>query len=165
MYDFWGPVPLITTSNTTPQDRPSRPTDDEFVKFVEDEFIAVSEILPTQQVQFPRATKGAALGFLTRFYMNNHKWELAEQTSQDIIDLGVYDLFDGASRADLFEVGNEGDNEFLYVVPYSSANPQNTYLSHAAPDGYQWEFSPLTNFAADFHVTSSFVNSLIFLKT
>ena len=46
MYDFWGPVPLITTSNTTPQDRPSRPTDDEFVKFVEDEFIAVSEILP-----------------------------------------------------------------------------------------------------------------------
>ncbi len=160
LYDFWGPVPLITTSNTTPQDRPLRPTNDEFIKFLEDEFIACSEVLPLTQNEFPRATKGAALGFLTKFYLNNKKWSLAAETAETIIENGTYALFVGdTSRAQLFDLEKETCNEFIFVSPFSTKSVKNTYLSHAVPDKYKWKYNTMTNFAANFCIPTSFLNT------
>lgn len=160
LYDFWGPVPLILTSNTTPQDRPARAEQDEFIDFVENEFLELVEILPLEQDEYPRATKGAAQGFLTRFYMNNHEWELAAASASTVMDYGIYDLFEGTeSRAELFNVDNEGDNEFIFVAPFSSQSPANSYNSHAVPDNYQWTYSALSNYAADFLIPSSFIET------
>ncbi|QGY42561.1 RagB/SusD family nutrient uptake outer membrane protein [Maribellus comscasis] len=160
LYDYWGPVPLILTSDTYPSDRPSRPSDDEFVEFVESEFIACSEVLPWTQDEFPRASKGAALGFLTKFYLNNHKWSLAAETAKEIIDSEVHELFKGGtSRADLFDIENEGNSEMIYVQAYSSQNPSNGYHSHAVPDNYTWKYNTLTNYAADFRIPDSFLDT------
>ncbi|HET7361828.1 MAG TPA: RagB/SusD family nutrient uptake outer membrane protein [Salinimicrobium sp.] len=158
--DLFGPVPIITTSETSVDARPSRPTEGEFNTFVENEFLAVSEVLPKTQAQFGRATKGAALGFLTKFYLNNKKWAEAAETAKKVMDLGVYSLFTAGNRTELFALSNEGNSEFIYVAPFPD-NPTgalgNTYLSHTAPDGYQWKWPPKVIFAADFRIRSEFL--------
>jgi len=132
----------------------------EIIKFLEDEFLACSQVLPLTQADFPRATKGAALGFLTKFYLNNRKWSLAAETAETIIESGVYELFVGdTSRAQLFDLENEGCSEFIFVVPYSSKKPANTYLACAVPDNYKFKYVSKTNFAADFRIPDSFLNT------
>lgn len=160
LYDLFGPTPLILTSETSVDDRPARAPEEEFVQFVEDEFLAVSEILPATQTQYPRATSGAALGFLTKFYLNNKKWQQAAETAKKIIDSNTYAIFQGDNRTDLFALENQMNSEFIFVSPFI---PQgaigNTYLSHAAPPGYQWKFPPKVNFAAQFKIRSAFINT------
>jgi len=158
-YSMWGPVPLVTSGITKPQDKPSRPTDEEFVEFVENEFIACSKILPWEQDQFSRATKGAALGFLTKFYLNNHKWDMAAETAKTIIESGVYELFKGESRADLFEIENETSNEFIFVYPISSQKLGNFYHRFAVPDNYVWKYTPLINYPATYKIRTAFLNT------
>lgn len=160
LYDLWGPVPLLTTSNTAPQDRPARATKEEMLEFLEEELIAASEGLPLTQDEFPRATKGAALGYLARFYLNQKRWEETAETAQLIINSQVYDLFVGdTSRAELFEVKNERDNEFIYVVPYSFSGMANQYSSHAAPPNFQFKYPPHINYAAQFRIRDAFLNT------
>lgn len=163
LYDFFGPVPLITTSETRVTDRPSRASDDEIVNFIESEFQAASEVLPTDappRNQYGRPTRGAALGALTKFYMMNKKWTEAAATSQEIINSGVYDLFTEGNRKDLFSHENQRDNEFIFVSVMSDTPDDDTgngWLSHVVPRGYQWEYPPRQIFAAAYKIRSEFL--------
>jgi len=162
LYDLWGPVPLITTSETAVTDRPERPTDEEIVTFIESEFEDVSNLLPATQEDYGRATKGAALGFLCKFYLNQKQWELAAETAKQIMDSNTYSIYTEGDRTDLFALENEECDEFIYVHPFPE-NPAssigNTYLSHAAPPGYQFKYPPKQNFAAQFRIRTDFINS------
>ncbi len=162
LYDLFGPVPILVDSRTSVQDRPARPTDEEFVRFLEDELQAVSEALPLTQGQFGRPTSGAALGFLTKFYLNNKKWSEAASTAQEIIQSNQYDIFRAGNRTDLFALENSRNSEFIYVVHFPdnpTGNLGNTYINHAAPPGYRWQFPPKVNFAAQFKIRSAFLNT------
>jgi len=162
LYDFFGPVPLITSSNTNSDDRPSRPSQEEFFSFVENEFQEVAAILPATQEQYSRATSGAAYGFLSKFHLNNKDWQNAADAAQQVIDLGVHQLYDQGNRTDLFNLNNQQASEFIFVFPFPT-NPTsglgNTYISHAAPPGYRWMFPPKVNFAAQFKIRSDFLNT------
>ncbi|MEK6481401.1 RagB/SusD family nutrient uptake outer membrane protein [Catalinimonas sp. 4WD22] len=160
LYDFFGPTPLVLSSEVSIDDRPERATREEFISFVESEFQAVSEILPATQDQYPRATSGAALGFLTKFYLNNKMWQEAAETAQEVISSNTYVLFDGENRTDLFALENERNSEFIFVRPHI---PQpgfgNGYIAHAAPPNYQFQYPPKENFAAQYKILSSFINT------
>jgi hypothetical protein len=162
LYDLFGPVPILQTSETSVSDRPSRPTDEEFVAFLESELRAVAGVLPRTQAQRGRATSGAALGFLTKFQLNKKKWSEAAATAQEIIQSGQYSIFNAGNRTDLFALGNKRNSEFIYEVSFPD-NPTgdlgNTYLSHAAPPGYRWKFPPKVKFAANFKLRTAFVNT------
>jgi len=161
LYYRFGPTPLIITSETSVLDRPERAGKEEFLNFLIAEFQVAADALPSTQMQYGRATSGAALGFLAKVYLNNKQWQQAAETSRLVIDSGVYDLFLEGSREDLFALENEGNNEFIFVVPYADnpdRNSGNTYLSHAAPPGYQFRFPPKVNFAAQFKTRSEFID-------
>ena len=163
LYDLWGPVPILQTSETSVTDRPTRPTDGEFVAFLEGELRSVADVLPPTPTQFGRATSGAALGFLTKFYLNNTKWSEAAGAAQEIIQSGQYSIFNTGNRTDLFALENaRTNNEFIYVVHFPD-NPTgglgNTYLSHTAPSGYQWKWPPKVIFAANFKIRSAFLET------
>ena len=115
LYDLFGPVPLVLTSETRVEDRPARATDEEIVSFIEGEMRAASESLPLTppREQYGRVTRGAALGMLAKFYLMNKKWAEAASTAQEVVDLGVYDLFTEGNRTDLFSPENQRDNEFI----------------------------------------------------
>lgn len=161
LYERFGPVPLITTSETAVTDRPSRATKEDMVSFMATEFQAAADILPATQEQYGRATSGAAEGFLAKLYLNEKQWQQAADAANKVISSGVYDLYTQSDRADLFDLNNEGDNEFIFVIPYPdnpTSNTGNTYLSHAAPPGYQFKYPPKVNFAAQFKTRSEFLN-------
>ncbi|MCL6218983.1 RagB/SusD family nutrient uptake outer membrane protein [Zunongwangia pacifica] len=161
LYYRFGPTPLIINSETSVTDRPERAGEEEFLNFLINEFQTAANSLPTTQMQYGRATSGAALGFLAKVYLNDKQWQQAAETAQLVINSGVYDLYIEGSREQLFALENEGDNEFIFVIPYAD-NPNrdsgNTYLSHAAPPGYQFQFPPKVNFAAQFKTRSEFID-------
>ena len=157
LYDLFGPTPIITSSVSNSEDRPSRATKEEFIKFVADELTAVSEILPVTAKQYGRATKGAALAFLTKFYLNNKDWQKASETAQKVIDLNAYSLFNAANRGDLFKIANEKNSEFIYVRPHIAQPGLGTnYLPHAAPPNYKYKGNAKANYATQFKTLSAF---------
>jgi hypothetical protein len=158
LYDLFGPTPLITSSHSSIDDRPERATKEAFLAFVETELRESNKDLPPAAEQSGRASKGAALGLLTKFYLNNKKWKEAAATAQEVMDLGTYFIFKGNKRSDLFALENEGNMELIFVRPYI---PQpvfgNSYISHAAPPNYQYKYPPKVNFAAQFKIRSEFL--------
>lgn len=160
LYDLFGPTPIITSSISNSDDRPARATKEEFVKFVSDELSAVSEILPVTAKQYGRATKGAALAFLTKFYLNNKNWQKTVETAQKVVDLSAYSLFNSANRADLFKLANEKNSEFIYVRPHIAQPGLGTnYLPHAAPPNYKYKGAAKANYATQFKTLDGFYNS------
>lgn len=160
LYDLFGPTPLITSSISSSEDRPARPTKEEFVKFITDELSAVSDILPVTPSQYGRATKGAALAFLTKFYLNNKDWAKTNETAQKTIDLNAYKLFESGNRADLFKIANEKNSEFIYVRPRIAQPGLGTnYLPHAAPPNYKYKGAAKANYATQFKTLSAFYDS------
>lgn len=162
LFDFFGPVPLIVTSETAVTDRPARATEEEMISFIESELMAVSEILPvtSPRNEYGRPTKGAALGILAKFYMMTKKWKEAADTSLEVMDLGVYDLFTDGTRINLFSPDNQRDNEFIFVANMSDTPNDvtgNGWLSHVVPRGYQWQYPPRAIFAAEFKIRSEFL--------
>lgn len=162
LHDLFGPVPLILTSETSATDRPRKATQEEFDGFIETEFSEVAAILPVTQEQYSRATRGAALGLLAKYYLNRKDWQPAADTALEVMELGVYAIFTMGNRSELFALGNQQASEFIWVFPFPNVPTSdlgNTYLSHTAPPGYQFEFPPKVNFAAQFKLLSSFVDS------
>lgn len=161
LYGFFGPTPLITTSDVKGTDRPKRASKEEMIKFIEDEFLAVSKILPVKASQYYRATSGAALGFLCKFYLNNKEWQNAAEIAKQIIDGGAYQLFTSGNRTDLFNLDNEENKEFIFQIPFvvKTSTDGNTYFSHAVPPNYKFKYPPKVNFAAQIKVRSAFINT------
>lgn len=160
LYDFFGPVPIVLNSQIPVDDRPSRPSEDEFIDFLENELLTASEVLPETQDEFPRATRGAAQGILAKFYLNNKMWEEAAQIAGQVINSNVYSLLQqGDSRAELFALENEGNREMIFVIPFSGVfgGLANSYFNVAVPPGYQFKFPPKVNFAANMMVRSEFL--------
>lgn len=158
--DHFGPVPIIATSNTSAADRPSRPTKEEFDKFVTDDFKAAAAVLPTT-AERGMATKGAALSQLAKYYLNRKDWTNAADYAQQVINLNVYRLFDGSTdRSELFSPLNENNSEFIYIRPrLAVAGLGDNYISHAAPPAYKWTGGSKENYATQFKTYTSFYNS------
>lgn len=160
LYDLFGPVPLVNSSEVSSDDKPARATTEEFIQFVESELLAISEILPLRAGQYGRATKGAALAFLTKFHLNNKKWQETIDIAERVEQLGIYKLFEAENRADLFKIENEVNDEFIYVRPRLAQPGLGTnYLPHAAPPNYKFRGNPKTNYATQLKTLSSFFDS------
>ncbi len=160
LFDIFGPVPLITSSELEIEARPARASREEIVGFIEDELLAASQVLPVEARNYGRANKGIALSVLTKFYLNNKKWQEAAETAQMVMELNKYSLFDQGSRDALFDIENEENDEFIYIRPnLPIPGLSTTYLAHAAPPSYQFAYPPRANYAAQYQLLDDFVNS------
>ncbi|HEX8335069.1 MAG TPA: RagB/SusD family nutrient uptake outer membrane protein [Segetibacter sp.] len=158
LYKWFGPVPLITTSEVSINDRPERATSEAMMLFFEKEFTAASADLPAKQTQFGRATSDAATGFLARQYLNEKNWTKAAELSKKIIDNGTYGLFTSPKRTDLFGLANEGNKEMIYVLPLlPQPNLGSNYIALAAPNDYKFQFPGKVNLAADIRIRTDFL--------
>ncbi len=162
LYDKFGPVPLILSSTTSVTDRPERAGEQELIDFMIAEFRNAANSLPLDppQDQYGRPTKGAALTALMKLYMMIKDWGNAAATAQEVMDLGVYDLFVEGNRTELFSPDNQRDNEFIFVSVMSDTPNNDTgdgWLSHVVPRGYQWQYPPRQIFAAEYKIRSEFL--------
>lgn len=134
LYNLFGPVVLRLEPSETGDK--ARATDEEMRIFIEQELEASIENLPhpgdlPTEYEYGRATKGSALGFLTKHYLNTKQWEKAADAAQRLMDLGYYGLFPDFHT--LFMVENEGNREMVVAFPNTNlkAGYQNNWPNGA----------------------------------
>ena len=159
LHDLFGPVPLVTASVVDPAARPARATEAEMQKFVSEEFQAAAAELPRVAAEYGRATRGAALSLLARWELNQKRWQQAADAAREVMDLGVYALFDTPRRIDLFQVPNERNSEFIHVRPYVTGVNGNIFSARVTPVKYRFKAPPKTNFATDWKMYSAFIDT------
>lgn len=115
LYRAFGPVPLVTT----PEDLIlPRASDEEMKTFIENELSAAAADLPWTADAFGRATRGSALGVLTKFYLNTGQWPEAAATAQEIISSNQHQLLD--NYKDVFSFEHAGNDELLWTITYNA---------------------------------------------
>ena len=112
---LFGDVPMITNTTTVEESYITPTARNAVFAFVENELKEASADLPVNPEK-GRMSKGAALGFLTRAYAFQKKHQDVLNTTQQIIDLGKYQLFN--NYAGIFEEANEGNAEVISDIQY-----------------------------------------------
>lgn len=137
LYNLFGPVVLRTGSGEPTNE--ARATDQEMLELIETELRLAADDLPhpaalPADYQYGRVTKGSALGYLAKHYLNTRQWTEAAETAQEVMDLGFYSLV--PTFREVFFVSNEGNSEMIFVWP--SINQQGYHTSFpngvASPD-------------------------------
>ena len=156
LYDWFGPVPL-NISSVSKGEEIHRATDEEMKTFLEKEFTEAAGLLPVSQNEYGRATKGAALGFLTKLYLNTKQWQKCAEAAQKVIDLHVYGIY--PDYVDMFKVENEINKEYIFVSPCVALGGRgNQWMAVAFPPNYPI-LKNQANFAANYMLYDKFVNS------
>jgi hypothetical protein len=154
--DWYGPVPL-NTSSTPDEDGIQRPTVAEMNSFLEKEFSESADLLPVTQPEYGRATKGAALGFLTKYYLNTKQWQKCADAAKAVMDLAVYELY--PDYVNMFKVENERNSEFIFVsAAVNLAGQGNQWMAVSFPATYP-RLSNQASFASNYRLYDNFVNS------
>lgn len=112
LYNWFGPVPLITEETTDYY--VAKASDEAIREFIEKDLLWAVEKLPLNQPEFGRASKGAALGVLAKFYLNTKQWQKTIETTRKLIALGTYELLDSYQK--VFALDNEGNPEILWAL-------------------------------------------------
>ncbi len=157
LFNLFGAVPLYKTSTDEPL--LPRSTEDEVKGFIEQELITAVADLPVQAPAYGRASKGAAMAVLCKYYLNTRQWQNAADMAEDIQDLGIYELLPNFS--DVFSIENEGNQEILWVLPKDATSPTASQAIDALvfPTDYPWPFPNNIVFAARTYLYDEFVNS------
>ncbi len=167
LYNWCGPVPLRLS--TTSEPALARATDAEMRAFFEKEFTEVAAVLPNRGelsgYQYGRATKGAALGYLCKYYLNTKQWQKSADAAKQLMDLGIYQLWPDYNT--LFTVDNEEKNkEYIWAYPCSVLGPGNEFMNGIFPPSYKSAvdgsmpfLSNMRNWARMDRLKDSFFNS------
>lgn len=164
LYKKFGPTPL--RKSTEDELELPRASEEEMKTFIESELKAAIPNLPTADEQvYGRATKGAARGVLTKFYLNTKQWQKTADMTKTIMDMGYYQLY--PNYWSMFDVANERNREMLWVFTVDpSVRPANNIMNGTQPPG--WKLWPKTgleklpnwnNWASQYRIREDFYNS------
>lgn len=120
---MFGRIPLLLNEieSITPE---IAEVDDIYAQIITD--LTDAENLPVEQVDGRgRATKGAAKALLAKVYLTRNDYQNCAIKTQEVIDLGVYDLWD--DFADIYKIANRGINEAIFSVGFGDAGGKITF--------------------------------------
>lgn len=171
LYNWFGPVPLRTSPTQDPH--LERATEEEMEAFIETELTEVVADLPApgEEPEYGRATKGHALGMLTKFFLNTKQWQKTVDASGQLMDLGYYELF--PEFRELFRVHNEphvnaSNTEMIVVWPAVADIPYgNPFPNGAFPPGFvsapsipEFTWTPaMNNWATQYRLRDAFIET------
>lgn len=161
LYNIFGTTPLIDIpKNATPNEieqigkSTPRASQEDFVKYLVADLTFAAENLPVEENPIGKATKGSALALLTKLYMHEKDWENVITTSQKVIDLKYYSLYDNYKK--MFSIEGENNKEYIYRAPcIAQSGFQNNYMAHAFPPNYPIQTNWI-NFGAQFRTYTAF---------
>ncbi len=136
LYGWFGTVPLVEKVYSSSKEEFDLPRADEAVlkSFIETELSAAATDLPLTALT-GKATKGAALGILAKYYLQTKQWTLAAETAKQVMDLDIYNIL--PDYASVFALNNEGNKEMVYVFPCLNIDGNgNVWVANALPPQY-----------------------------
>ena len=113
-------VPIVlheTTSLDASSTYVSQATEDEvYEQIIKD--LKDAEALPDRydDANIGRATSGAAKSLLSKVYLTHKDWKLAAEKSKEVIESGIYDLFE--DFADVFNLATENGKEHIFSIQF-----------------------------------------------
>lgn len=136
MSQFWGDVPLVTTTLTPDEaNQVEKAEKSAVVQFVIGELQAAVEDLPAfgdlEGSEIGRASKQAALAFLGRMYLSEKMFGEASVAYKEIIDLGDNQI--DPDYQSLFIPANENSNENIFSAQFVAGQAPNAMPQHAFP--------------------------------
>ena len=141
----FGGVPIITASTAGFENLfTERDTEAAVYELVIQDLQEAENVLPVTYTanETGRATRGAAKALLARVLLYVGDYAGAAQKAKEVIDLGVYDLFDAVE--DLWQVSNENGIEHIFSVQYLAGVQGSGFSSSFAIRGGE---PPLTGFS------------------
>lgn len=156
IYDFFGPGPLILSSEFEDFENP-RASDADWISQIELDLTDAMNTLPTD-AEYGRGSSGAAAAILCKLYLNLKRWSDAVAMADKVIGLGIYELF--PNYVELFHIANEGNSEIIYTHPASSTGTNSAVQIN--PLVFPPDFDRPSNiglFAARCYFFDSFVDS------
>ncbi len=128
LLELYGGVSIVTEAFDAPVVTFERNTEEEVYSFIIDELKDVIEVLPDQQSDIGRVTKGAANHLLAAVYLSRgytsyaatDDFVNAESYATDVIESGNYFLL--PEYEDVFKVGNEINDEIIFSIQFDQAS-------------------------------------------
>lgn len=157
LYNLFGPVPLFVSSSDDPIQ--PRASEADIRNFIEQELNAAIAGLPVVPPAYGRASKGAAMGVLSKYYLNTKQWQQAADLTEDIIQLNVYGLV--PDYRDVFAIANEGNEEMLWALTKEPTSGSTNQAMNALvfPPDYPRPYPNNSVWAARTYLYDDFVNS------
>ncbi|RLD63897.1 MAG: RagB/SusD family nutrient uptake outer membrane protein [Bacteroidetes bacterium] len=160
--NIFGKIPLKTSpiNNVKDLSIPVSPIEDIYNQ-IEQDLIDASTVLPTSYdaTNIGRATRGAALGLLSKAYLFQKKWALALENADSVEQLG-YSLMPIYSQN--FRIPYQNNTESIFEIQQLSGQSPalgsylNQYFSPKPIGGYAFD-APTQNFVDEFEVTQDSV--------
>lgn len=143
----YGDVPLVTEILTRDEYSALSRTDQSLVYAqVEQDIMEAADVLPVSiegDAEIGRATKGSALGLLSRVYLYEGKWQESVQASEQVVGLNTYNLID--DYGSMFSGQNENSEESLFEMQSVSRAP--SFWSGQSENLYSVMWSPMIGWA------------------
>ena len=162
LMDEFGPVPIVTTPTTDPDNPPTQNTRQEVFDFIVSE---VNAALPSLEDShgsggYGRVTKAAANTLLATVYLNAEvytgtaRWNECVSACDAVINSGLFDLIPNYN--DVFSLENEGSNpEYIFVV---GRNPEDGVAFFRQQSFMHYNQSPVTPWNG-FSILEDFFNT------
>ncbi len=123
MVRMFGRIPLLT-HEIEPLTPEAAEVDDIYAQIITD--LEAAENLPAGQADGrARATQGAAKALLAKVYLTRKEYDLALAKTQEVIDMGLYELWD--NFADIYKIQNRGLGEAIFSVSFGDAGGKITF--------------------------------------
>lgn len=130
---LYGDVPLVVTDLTVEESRAlTRTPVAQIWDFISKECTESAELLPINQTDKGRVTKGAALSFNARALLYAGKYKEAAAAAKQIIDMNVYSLY--PSYENLFSYAAENNIEVIFDKQYIKDIYSNNMFSLTTPN-------------------------------
>lgn len=145
LVEQFGDVALVTDEITSAVTHFERTPEQEVYVFIINELEAVENVLPATQSDYGRITSGAvkhllSLVYLTRgykTYAESNDFNKAASLADEVINSGQYRLL--SSFSEVFEVGNEMNDEIIFSVQYDANSFSSEYDGNGQSELFGWE--------------------------
>ena len=130
--NFWGDVPLITSTLTVDELYGSRDPREEVIDFLMKDLDTAAQHLPAEirtGSDAGRMNKAAALGLKARIALYNERWAVAEQAAKAVMDMGIYELYFNGDPSTSYE------ELFTYAGNLSGGNNRETIIARLSLEG------------------------------
>lgn len=143
LYDLYGPVPVADDATISGNAENAkilpRPSDDEYVKLMVDEFISAinNPALPDKSEEWGRVNRGVANMMLLKVYMKIGNWEEAEKVAREVTNK-KYGYYLMNNYYDCFSKATEVNKENIWSIPCDNENYVNGWVTHVLPGSYPY---------------------------
>ncbi|AHM59811.1 RagB/SusD domain-containing protein [Flammeovirgaceae bacterium 311] len=130
--NFWGDVPLVTTTLTIDELYGPRNPREEVINFLMEDLELAAQHLPAEiptGADRGRMNKAAALGLKARIALYNQRWAEAEQAAKAVMDMGIYELYSNGDPNTSYK------ELFTYAGNLSGGNNRETIIARLSLTG------------------------------